>query len=142
MKIDAIDPSIVKNYGIEKNVIFLGERTDVDEIYPLMDIFVLPSHREGLGLSILEALAMERPVVTTNIRGCREAINDGKNAFLVPLKNSEKLAAALIYLLSNPERARGMGKAGRKQIEKTFDEKLIFDRIKREYQKLIQKKLR
>ncbi|MBA7573615.1 N,N'-diacetylbacillosaminyl-diphospho-undecaprenol alpha-1,3-N-acetylgalactosaminyltransferase [subsurface metagenome] len=141
-KKDAMDPSIVKNDVIEKNVIFLGERTDIDEIYPLMDIFVLPSHREGLGLSILEASAMGKPVVATNIRGCRDAVEDGKTGILVPPKNPEKLAKALIYLLSNPERAREMGKGGRKKVEKLFDEKLIFDRIKKEYQKLIQKKLR
>src|SRR3989344_4933749 len=53
-KKDKVDLEVVKEYGIEKNVIFLGERSDVDEIYPLMDIFVLPTHREGVGASILE----------------------------------------------------------------------------------------
>jgi len=140
-KRDAISPEIVKNYRIEKNVIFLGERTDVDEIYPLMDIFVLPSHREGLGLSILEASAMERPVVATDIRGCREAVDDSKTGILVPAKNPKKLAEAIIYLLKNPEKAKEMGKKGRMKIIKEFDERLIFARIQKEYQRLVQEKL-
>jgi glycosyltransferase involved in cell wall biosynthesis len=141
-KKDAISPEIVKNYRIEKNVIFLGERTDVDEIYPLMDIFVLPSHREGLGLSLLEASAMKKPVVATNIRGCREAVDNNKTGILVSPKDPEKLAEALIYLLSNPEMAKEMGDRGRIKVIKEFDERLVFDRIKKEYQKLIQEKLR
>jgi len=141
-KKDKINPEIIKNYNLEKNVIFLGERTDVDEIYPLMDIFVLPSHREGLGLSILEASATERPVVATDIRGCREAVEDGKTGILVSPKNSEKLAKALIYLLLNPERAEEMGKAGREKVKREFNEILVFDRIKKGYQRLIQEKLK
>jgi len=140
-KEDAINLGIVKNYGIEKNVIFLGERTDVDEIYPLMDVFVLPSHREGLGLVILEASAMERPVVATDIRGCREAIEDGKTGILVPPKNPEKLAEAITSLLSNPEKAKEMGKAGREKVKREFNEELVFDRIKKEYQRLVRGKL-
>ena len=140
-KEDKINPEIIKNYNLEKNVIFLGERTDVDEIYSLMDIFALPSHREGLGLSIIEASAMERPVVATDIRGCREVTDDGKTGILVPSKNSEKLAEALIYLLSNLEKAKEMRKAGRKKVEKEFDERIIFDRMKKEYQRLVKEKL-
>ena len=51
-------------------MIFLGERNDIDQIYPLMDVFVLPSYGEGLSVSILEAMAEKRPVVATDIRGC------------------------------------------------------------------------
>jgi len=141
-KKDKIDPEIIKNYNLRKNVIFLGERTDVDEIYPLMDVFTLPSHREGLGFSILEASAMEIPVIATNIRGCREAVDNGKTGILVPVKNPQKLAEAIIYLLKNPKRAKEMGKAGREKVKREFNEVLVFDRIKIEYQKLIEEKLR
>jgi len=141
-KRDAINPDIFKKYGIEKNIIFLGERTDVEELYPLMDIFVLPSHREGTGLVILEASATEKPVVASNIRGCREAVDDGKTGILVPPKDPEKLAEAIIYLLSNPEKAKAIGKEGRKKIQREFDENIVFDRIKKEYQRLIKEKLR
>lgn len=141
-KKDAIDPEIVKEYNIEKNVIFLGERTDMDEIYSLLDMFVLPSYREGLGISILEASAMEKPVVATNIRGCREAVDDGKTGILVPVKNSEKLAEAVFYLLKNPKIAEEMGRSGRMKVIKEFDEELVFNRIKENYEELIRKKLK
>ena len=141
-KKDAINPKIVKKYNIQKNVIFLGERSDIDEIYPLMDIFALPTHREGVGASILEASAMERPVIATNTGGCPEAVSDGKTGILVPLENIEKLSQAIIYLFDNPEKAKKMGILGRKKILKEFSEKLIFDRLKTEHQRLIDEKLK
>ena len=141
-KKDAINPDIVKDYGIEKNVLFLGLREDIDEIYPLMDIFVLPSWREGFPRSVIEASAMERAVIATNIRGCREAVDDGITGILVLVKNPEKLAEAIIYLLQNPQIAKKMGEEGRKKAKREFDENLIFGRIKKEYQRLIKEKLR
>lgn len=140
-KRDAIDPNIVKRYNIQNNVIFLGERTDVDEIYALMDIFVLPTYREGVGASILEASAMERPVIATNTGGCPEAIDNGITGILIPLKNVEKLSQAIIYLLNNPEKAKQMGRLGRKKILREFSQELIFDRMETEYQRLIKEKL-
>ena len=140
-KKDAINQKAVENYDIEKNVIFLGERTDVNEICALMDVFVLPSYREGLGISILEASAMEKPVIATNIRGCREAVDDGETGILVPVKSPEKIAEALIYFLENPTKAKEMGKKGRLKVAKEFDERIIFGKIKECYQKLIEDKL-
>ena len=140
-KKDKIDQNIIKNYGIEKNVLFLGQRTDVDELYPLFDIFVLPSYREGFPYSIMEASAAERPIVATNIRGCREAVEDGVTGILVPPKNPNKLAQALIYLLDNPEKSKELGGNGRRKAKKEFDERKIFGRIKTEYQRLIKEKL-
>ena len=141
-KKDKIDPKIIKKYDIGKNIMFLGERSDVDELYPLMDIFVLPTHREGVGASILEASSMEKPVIATNVGGCPEAINDGETGILIPSKNAQKLSQAIIYLFNNPEKAKKMGEQGRQKILKEFNEKLIFDRLKIEYQRLINKKLK
>ncbi|MDP3882996.1 MAG: glycosyltransferase family 4 protein [Candidatus Staskawiczbacteria bacterium] len=139
-KKDAIRSDTAKDYKIQNNTLFLGERTDVDEIYPLMDVFVLPTHREGIGASILEASAMEKPVIASNTGGCPEAVDDKKTGILVPVKNVEKLSQAIIYLLNNPFYARELGQAGREKIIKSFDERLIFDRIKKEYERLILKK--
>ena len=136
-KNDAIKPKIAKDYEIEKNVVFLGERRDVDELYPLMDVFVLPSHREGFPRSILEAMAEKRPVVASDIRGCKEEIESGENGILVPLKNPEKLAEAIIYLFKNPVKVKELGEKARLKAVKEFDEKLIFDRIKKEYSLLL-----
>ncbi len=138
---DAIDPNIVRRYSIQNNVIFLGEREDVDELYALMDIFVLPSYREGLGISIIEASAMEKSVITTDIRGCREVVENGETGILIPTGNPEKLAEAIFYLFNNPEKAREMGRKGREKVLREFDERIIFSRIKTEYKRLIREKL-
>lgn len=140
-KRDAFGPDIIKNYGIEKNVKFLGERMDVDELYPLMDIFALPSWREGFPRSILEASAMERPVVATDISGCREAVEQGKTGILVPVHNPEKLAQAFEALLGNPEKAKQIGKSGREKAAREFDERIVFAKIAKEYKRLIAEKL-
>jgi len=140
-KRDKIDPNIVRRYGIKNNVLFLGERENIAEFYALMDIFVLPSWREGLGISIIEASAMEKPIVATDIRGCRETVENNKTGILIPAKNSKKIAEAIIYLLNNPEKAKEMGRQGRMKVLREFDERLVFDRMKTEYERLLRKKL-
>jgi glycosyltransferase involved in cell wall biosynthesis len=140
-KKDAINYNTIKKYGIEKNVMFLGEKEDVEEIYCLMDIFVLPTHREGIGASILEASAMARPVIATNTGGCPEAVEEGKTGILVPMKNSNKISEAIIYLFKNPKVASQMGVAGREKILREFSKNIVFDRLGAGYKELIKNKL-
>ncbi len=139
-KRDALDKNIVDEYGIRKNVLFLGERTDVIQLYSVMDVFVLPSYREGLGLSILEASAMKRPVVASDIRGCREGVDNGKTGLLVPSSDPAKLAEAITYVLSHPAEAKAMGEEGRKKVELEYDQDAVFDLLKREYEALLSKR--
>jgi len=124
-KKDSINPDHFK----QKNVIFLGERTDVDELYAVMDVFVLPSYREGFPHSVMEASAMARPVVTTNVRGCRNAIEPGQTGILVPPKNAAELAKAITSLLSDPKTAKQMGEAGRRKAEKDFDKNVLLQKM-------------
>ncbi len=135
-KKDALDPKDIFLFGIGKSVVFLGERTDMPELYALMDLFVLPSFREGLGLSLVEASAMGKPVVASDIRGCREVVEQGVTGLLVPSNDSEKLAEALLYMLSHPQEAQRMGKEGRKKIELQYDQKIVFQRIEQAYERL------
>jgi len=138
---DCFDPEpFMKEHNLGGKILFLCETKNISKLYALMDILVLPSHREGLGLVLLEASAMEKPVIGTDIRGCREAVDKNKTGLLVPPKNSKELAKAIVYLISNPEVCEKMGKAGRKKVLEEFDEKLVFDRIKKEYEKLILEK--
>jgi len=137
-KKDAFLPeAVIKEYGIQNNVLFLGERFDTEELYPLMDIFVLASHREGFPRTIIEAMASGRAVVATNIRGCRDAVEDNLTGKLVPVKNSDELAKTLVYFLENSAQVQKMGEVGRKKAEKEFDERLVFDRIKEGYKNTI-----
>lgn len=141
-KEDRFDIDVLSSFGIEKNTIYLGERTDIEEIYPLMDVFALPTYREGLGVSILEASAMKLPIVATDIRGCRGSVNNGETGILVPPKNSEKVAEAILRLLKNPQIAKAMGEAGRKKVEQEFDEKVVFERVRVEYERLLREKIK
>jgi glycosyltransferase involved in cell wall biosynthesis len=122
---------------LNKNVTFTGKRQDIPEILGLLDIFVLPTFtHEGLPRSILEAMAMSLPIVTTDVRGCREAVLNEKNGLIVPPQNSEKLAEALRKLLSNPELRKAYGRASRERVEAEYNEEFVFRRLTEYYKQL------
>jgi glycosyltransferase involved in cell wall biosynthesis len=134
--------TLVVDLGILERVRFLGLRLDMPEIYGIMDIFVLPSHREGFPRSLIEASAMGLPVIATDIRGCREVVDHGKSGLLIPVRDQRALARAILDLLRRPDRAENMGKAGRRRAESEFDEKLIVKRQLEAYGKLLKRKQR
>ncbi|MEZ4617171.1 MAG: glycosyltransferase family 4 protein [Caldilineaceae bacterium] len=136
-KADAITPAIAADYGVAHACTFAGLRQDMPELYALMDLFVLPSHREGFPRSPMEASAMGVPCVVTDIRGCREAVYGGENGLLTPLGDVTALAQALIGLLQTPAQAQAMGQAGRRLAEAQFDEELVFAKVKAAYQRLL-----
>lgn len=100
---------------------YLGEKKDVRAELAKSSVLVLPSYREGLSRSILEAMAMGRPIITTDVPGCRETVEDGKNGFIVPIKRGDKIAQAMSYFLKNPERVEIMGRLSRQMVEKKYD---------------------
>jgi glycosyltransferase involved in cell wall biosynthesis len=103
----------------------------VEEMPPLLaaaDVVALPSYREGLSVSLQEAVAMGRPVVTTDVPGCREAVEDGVSGLLVPPRNAAALAEAVSKLLRDPSLRRRMGAAGRVKAEREFDAREIVKR--------------
>jgi len=112
---------LVDSLRIKDKVVFAGLRLDIAEVLSAMDVFVLPSYWEGMPGVVLEAMAMARPVVTTRVRGCREVTVDGETGILVPPRDVEALADAIIRLLSDKELAHRMGRAGRKRVEERFD---------------------
>jgi len=132
---------LVKKLNISQNFIFTGFSEDIANLLSIINLFVLPSHREGMPRSILEAMASNKPVIATNIRGCREEVVDGETGLLFPIKNPEALADAIIKILSNPELAKKMGQAGRKRVIENFDEKMVLEKELKIYQELINKKL-
>ncbi|HUS13052.1 MAG TPA: glycosyltransferase family 4 protein, partial [Pyrinomonadaceae bacterium] len=134
---DALTQDIAQEYGIAHACVFPGMRQDMPELYALMDVFVLPSHREGFPRSPMEASAMETPCIATDIRGCREAVLPDRNGVLVPLRDADALADAIVDLLKNPGKARRMGQAGRQVALERFDERLVFDKVIDEYARLL-----
>ena len=117
-----------RELGLDSTVIFAGLRSDVPRLLALADIFCLPSWREGMPRSIIEAMAAGLPVVATDIRGSREEVIDGQTGLLVPVADPGALAGALGRLLAEPGLARGMGQAGRRRAVEIFDESRVIDR--------------
>lgn len=107
---------------------FLGQRTDVDALLRAADIFTLPSHREGMPRSIIEAMMTGLPVVATDIRGSREEVVDGETGLLVPPRNPSALARALRTLAADPATRARLGASGRTRALAHYDEALIIAR--------------
>jgi glycosyltransferase involved in cell wall biosynthesis len=139
-KKDALTPEVAHQYGLEKQAIFAGHREDMPEMYALMDLFVLPSYREGFPRSPMEATSMGVPCVVTDIRGCREAVYPGRNGLLVPLGNPAALAQAILTLLDNDQLTRQLRAACRKMALELFDEQKVFALVHQTYQQLLNHK--
>lgn len=110
----------VGGLGLQGHVRFLGFRSDVPRLLEAFDVFVLPSLSEGLPLSILEALAYEKPVVASNVGGVSEIIEDGVSGLLVPPMDRDALADKVVQVLKQPALSASLGKAGRRRVESDF----------------------
>lgn len=118
----AISEEEVRSWEEEGIVEYLGKTSDVRPFLRDASVFVLPSYyREGVPRSILEALSIGRPVITTTRPGCKETVIPGCNGFLVKEKNVGELVKAMLYFLDNPTKVRSMGLESRKLAEKRFD---------------------
>lgn len=137
-KANALDPvALTREYGLTGRVVYAGLRSEMAELYSLMDVLVLPSHREGFPRSPMEASAMGRPVVATDIRGCRQVVVDDETGFLVPPRDPEALAEAILRLLDDPARMMRMGRAARAHALANFDEQRVVDRTLAAYGRLL-----
>ena len=113
---------------LNSRVRFLGYRADVADLMRAADIFVLPSHREGMPRSIVEAMLSGLPVVATDIRGSNEAVIDGATGLLVPVGEPRALATALNALVDDPARRKRLGEAGLARARDRFDEARVVQR--------------
>ena len=135
-KVDALD---ARDMGRE-GVLFLGHRDDVDELYTAMDIFVLPSHREGFPRAAMEAASSGLPIVATDVRGCREVVDQDVSGLLVPVLDPNALAATIARLGNDPGLRERMGKAGRVKALAEFDETQVVSRVLAAYRKAARRK--
>jgi glycosyltransferase involved in cell wall biosynthesis len=135
-KADALTPGdreVAERAGVR----FLGARTDVVRLYAAMDIHVLASHREGFPRSPMEASAMGVPVVATNIRGCRQAVDHGITGLLVRARDPEALAGAIAQLASDPVERERLGTAARRKALNSFDQRRCIDLTLTTYERLL-----
>ena len=136
-KADALTPAILEGrFSLGDAVVYAGLRQDMPDLYGLMDVFVLPSWREGFPRSPMEAAAMGKPVVVTDIRGCREVVEPGRTGLITPVRDATALAAAILEVLSDPSRAVRFGHAGRVLAGRKFDERLVFEKVAATYRRL------
>jgi len=118
----AITPADVEKWVEEGIIEYLGEARDVRPYLANSSVYVLPSfYREGTPRSVLEAMSMGRPIVTTDAPGCRETVREGTNGFLVPIKDAEALEKAMEKFILNPEIIVDFGLASRKIAEEKYD---------------------
>lgn len=113
---------------------FLGHVDPIDQQIADSDVVVLPSYREGTPRVLLEAAAMGKPIIASDVPGCREVVVDGENGLLVPARDSTALASAMQRLLSDDRLRQEMGAAGRKRMVEQFDERNVISQTIRVYE--------
>jgi glycosyltransferase involved in cell wall biosynthesis len=112
----------------DRNIIITGMCWDINKLLFMSDIFVLPSYREGMPRSILEAMAMGKPVIATDIRGCREEVVHGRTGYLVPAGSIKELAYRMQDILEKPKLQKRMGEEARRCAEELYDEEKVLNR--------------
>lgn len=133
----SIDPVVLEKWKEEGIVEFWGFRQDMPRVLNETDIVCLPSYREGLPKVLLEAMAASLPCVTTDVPGCREAVQDQENGLLVPPRDAEALAQALHKLIQNQEMRVQMGRNGRFKVLNDFSSSIICKKNLEVYEKLM-----
>lgn len=124
----AIGPDRVRAWAAEGVVDYLGETADVRPFVSAATCVVLPSYREGAPRALLEAAAIARPLIATDVPGCRAVVEHGRTGLLCAPRSADSLEAAILDFLALPPAARAaMGRAGRAKMEREFDEALVVD---------------
>jgi glycosyltransferase involved in cell wall biosynthesis len=123
--------------GIAERVIFPGYRQHLLPVYATFDLFVLSSRREGLPNSLLEAMAMALPVVTTDVAGAKELVRDGETGFVLPQRDVYGLAQAIVALLDDHQLRQRMGQAGRARVEREFSFTQRLQHVEHLYERIL-----
>ena len=136
-KRDSLTDADLRRAEASSNIRFLGTRDDVEALYAAMDLYVLASHREGWPRSAMEAAAMGVPVIATDVRGCRQVVDDGITGVLVPARDAGALAAAIESLAKDRETRQRMGAAARDKARRDFDQQHVIDITLDVYERLL-----
>jgi glycosyltransferase involved in cell wall biosynthesis len=119
----------VRSWESEGLLRYLGRTDDVRPFFAQADCVVLPSYREGVPRALLEAAAMARPIIATDVVGCRDAVDDGSNGYLCRVRDAVDLAEKMTQMCKLEVANRlAMGAAGRAKVEREFDEQIVINR--------------
>ncbi len=135
-KSDGLDEATIAEQAA-RGIRFLGERADIERLYPALDLYVLASYREGFPRSAMEAAAMGLPVVASDIRGCREVVEHGVTGLLVPPGDAEALAEAELRLAGSPDERAAMAAAAIAKARRDFDQQRVIDTTLGVYRRLL-----
>jgi len=133
----AVPEATVREWVAEGVVEWLGHVDDMPALFASVDVVALPSYREGLPKSLIEAAACALPLVTTDVPGCREVVTDGVDGLLVPARDAGALATAIARLQDDPELAACLGAAARAKALAEYDEKIVIARTLAVYRELL-----
>jgi len=139
---DSENPASIAKGQLEKwnasgVVEWWGGKNDMQNVLSEASVVVLPSYREGLPKILLEAASCGRPVIATDVPGCREIVRNGENGILVPPYEVESIADAIKDLVDNPEKRKSMGRNGRKLVESEFSEEIVVSQTWKLYKKML-----
>ena len=137
----SISEAQLESWQSEGWVEWWGRQEDIPAVWARSHIAVLPSsYGEGVPMSLLEAAACGKPIITTDIPGCREIVQHEENGLLVPVKDPVALANAIQRLIENPDQCKGMGAKGRKLVEEEFSEAIVVKKTLGLYQSILEKR--
>lgn len=133
-----IPVEIVDGWIGEGLIEYLGTTDDVKSVVESSDCVVLPSYREGLPRTLLEAASLGKPIITTDTAGCKHVVDDQETGFLCKVRSADDLAEKMLSMLElSSERRRSMGEKGRKKVKEQFDETIVINKYKDAIQRLV-----
>ena len=122
---DAVEREYVESFVKDGVITRFEETDDVRPYYEMCSVYVLPSYREGTPRTVLEAMAMGRAIISTDTQGCRETVEDGKNGYLVPVKDSKAVAEKMLWFVEHPADIETMGAESIRLAKNKFDVKKV-----------------
>lgn len=140
-KEDSVDTELFEWSKTQERVIYCGSTNEVQKYMAAMDCYVMPSYREGFGLTVLEAGAMGLPVICTNIPGPTDAIHNEVNGLIVEKKDSKAIEDAVLRIYSDRELAKQLGAAGYENVKENYEQKSLFKYILEDRERLLQESL-
>jgi glycosyltransferase involved in cell wall biosynthesis len=138
---NSVNEQTLKKWHAQGIIEWVGYQKDMSHVLSRIHIATLPSYREGVPKFLIEAAACGRPIVTTDVPGCREIVQHNKNGILIPVRNSLALANSLLKLIKDSELREKMGACGRAMVIKSFSEKIVAQKTLTFYKTIWNKKI-
>ena len=133
----SLDRKVMKKKFVESNIQYLGWTNNIFDFLSDLSVFILPSYREGTPRSVLEAMAAGRPIITTNVPGCKETVIDNYNGFLVENKDHRQIENAILKFIKNDSLIYKMGNNSLKMVKEKFDIDIVNNKIYKEFKNVM-----